>query len=573
MPKIEVNEGLFFSLLGKKLTASSLELALMTAQAELDEWDLESGLSPESRTIKIELNDTNRPDLWSTAGLARQLRLNAGATRPSYAFFSRSGEKRNATRKIVVEPSVATVRPYIAGFCVSGKPLADAMLKEMIQTQEKLAWNFGRRRRTISMGIYRSSHMSWPAIYRAVEPRSVRFIPLQETREMDLLQILSEHPKGREYASVLAGERLHPLLLDSKGGVLSYPPIINSADLGAVQVGDAELFIELTGTDFPSVTLAASIVACDFSDMGYEIEPVSVEYPYDTPFGRDLAFPWYFQRPIAIEAEKASRLLGRNLTVHDVATALERMGSSVEVHGQYVSAWPAEYRNDFLHQVDLVEDVMIGIGMESFFPERPHDFTIGRLSPIEVFSRQAKNLLAGIGYQEMIYNYLGNRKDYIDRMFIDEDKILRIANPMSENFEFLRNSPLPGLLGSESVSSKAAYPHRIFEIGKVAFRNELENYGVTTRQYLACISAHADANFNEIASQIATLLYYLGKDFEVAEMVEPVDPRFIPGRCARILYKGSHAGVYGEIHPRLIDAWGIFVPVAAAELDLDLLSE
>ncbi|HOV95092.1 MAG TPA: phenylalanine--tRNA ligase subunit beta, partial [Spirochaetales bacterium] len=73
MPKIEVNENLFFTLLGETCDAKRLERIFPTAKAELDEWDTSVG-SPETRTIKVELNDTNRPDLWSTAGLARQLR-------------------------------------------------------------------------------------------------------------------------------------------------------------------------------------------------------------------------------------------------------------------------------------------------------------------------------------------------------------------------------------------------------------------------------------------------------------------------------------------------------------------
>jgi phenylalanyl-tRNA synthetase beta chain len=172
----------------------------------------------------------------------------------------------------------------------------------------------------------------------------------------------------------------------------------------------------------------------------------------------------------------------------------------------------------------------------------------------------------------MIYNYLGSGKDYIERMGIDAAKVLRVANPMSENFEFLRNSPLPGLLGTEAISSKAAYPHRIFEIGKVAFGNPSENYGVSTRQYLGLISVHGEADFNEIASQVATLLFYLGRDFEVAEAKEgEEDPRFIAGRQARVLVKGVAVGVYGELHPRLLEAWGIGLPASAGEFDLDLL--
>lgn len=65
MPKIEVNEQLFFKLLEKKYNYDDLEKVLTYAKAELDEKPDTS--KPESeRVIKIELNDTNRPDLWST---------------------------------------------------------------------------------------------------------------------------------------------------------------------------------------------------------------------------------------------------------------------------------------------------------------------------------------------------------------------------------------------------------------------------------------------------------------------------------------------------------------------------
>ena len=67
MPKIDVNEQLFFNLLGKKYDYSpEFEHLLSSAKAELDE--APSAAAPQDeRIIKIELNDTNRPDLWSTA--------------------------------------------------------------------------------------------------------------------------------------------------------------------------------------------------------------------------------------------------------------------------------------------------------------------------------------------------------------------------------------------------------------------------------------------------------------------------------------------------------------------------
>ncbi|MDE6719334.1 MAG: phenylalanine--tRNA ligase subunit beta, partial [Treponemataceae bacterium] len=68
MPKIEVNEKLFFEAVGRRYDYAALEDVLPCAKAELDERPDET-LPENERTIKIELNDTNRPDLWSTNGV------------------------------------------------------------------------------------------------------------------------------------------------------------------------------------------------------------------------------------------------------------------------------------------------------------------------------------------------------------------------------------------------------------------------------------------------------------------------------------------------------------------------
>jgi len=565
MPKIDVNEKLFFDLLGHRYDAEAFEIVLQGAKAELDGWD-DTAPKSEDRTIRIELNDTNRPDLWSTAGIARQLRVRSGGDIPVYPFFSREGDARPASRRVIVDTSVLEVRPFMAAFVISGKKISDAMLRDAIQTQEKLCWNFGRKRASVSMGLYRTALIQWPVSYKAVPPESVKFVPLQMTETLTLEEILEKHPKGQEYGFINKGKKLHPLLTDSKGGVLSYPPIINSADIGAVQVGDTDLLVELTGTDLVSVTLSASIVACDFADAGYTIEPIAIDYPEPTPFGRTVVFPYYFQTPVSVDSGRVSKTLGRSFSPQTVSEALTRMGVRSEVHGQFVTAFPPEYRNDFLHPVDIIEDVMMGCGMETFQPERPKDFTIVRLTPVEELVRKAKALFVGMGYQEMVYNYLGSRKDYIERMNVPGDETLRIANPMTENFEYVRPSILPSLLGSESVSGKSVYPHKIFEAGKVAYKDEAANYGTVTRTHLGFLSAHSEVNFNEAASLVSAVLFYLNAEYSVEDCE---DPRFIPGRQARVLRDGVPVGIFGEVNPPVLENWGITVPCVAGEIDLE----
>lgn len=586
MPKIEVNENLFFNLLGKKYDFDTLEKKLTFAKAELDEKPDMS--QPENeRVIKIELNDTNRPDLWSTGGVTRQLRIHEGAKRSNYSSFlsKKDSVKDCADRVITVDPEMKNIRPYMVSFVISGKPIDDPMLKDIIQTQEKLCWNFGRKRRSISMGVYRMADIKWPCHYKAVDPDKTSFVPLQCEQPMTCRQILTEHPKGKDFGWIIKDLPKFPLLTDDTDEVLSMAPVINSATLGAVQVGDKDLMVELTGDNMENLMLSANIVACDFFDAGYEILPVKVVHPYETALGKEVVAPFYFQPSTKTTLAAINKKLGCDLTKDEVLDALARMDNDVsakdfdasEKTASYLKANkndvefvlnPPPYRNDFLHEVDIIEDVMIGVGLDNFKPVRPSDFTVGQLSDVTLFSRKAKEIMVGLGYQEMIFNYLGSRRDYIDRMCVSSENVIEISNPMSENYQFVRPSIIASLLRAESQAGQAVFPHKIFEIGKVAFLDSSENTGTKTIQSLGFMTACNNANFNSLASEVSTLLYLLDHKYDVKEVE---DPRFIPGRQAAIMLNGKQVGVFGEVHPQVLENWGIIVPCVAGEIDIEAL--
>jgi phenylalanyl-tRNA synthetase beta chain len=174
--------------------------------------------------------------------------------------------------------------------------------------------------------------------------------------------------------------------------------------------------------------------------------------------------------------------------------------------------------------------------------------------------------MVGLGFQEMIFNYLGSRRDFIDRMNLDDEGFIEISNPMTENYAVVRNSILPCLLASEAVSANAVYPHRIFETGKVARKEPEDNSGTKTTTNLGFLFADREAGFNDVNSHVSALFYYLSRDYSLRE---EEDPRFIEGRTGAIICSGEKVGVMGEIHPKVLDHWGIQMPCAAAEVDLE----
>jgi phenylalanyl-tRNA synthetase beta chain len=563
MPKIEVDAAAFSYYFGKTLDKPELEKLFPCAKAELDGIDHEDGI------LKVELNDTNRPDLWSTAGLARQLKIYAGGDIPSYPFFS-SQDRTEGTgdRVVTVDPALEHIRPYITAFAVTGKPLDEPGLKDLIQTQEKLCWNYGQKRKSIAMGVYRSDLIKYPVRYVAADPDTTKFIPLGYARELTLRQICREHPKGQDFGHIVEDFPAYPYITDVNGEVLSFPPVINSARIGAVELGDENLFIELTGLDIHTLTLAASIVACDLADGGYTILPVRIEYPFDTPFGRECVTPHFFQETVEVGTDLVNRLLGKKYTPEEAVETLLKMGVHASVRADAVQVTPPAYRNDFLHPVDVVEDIMIGTGMDNFEPVMPEEFTVGRYTPETKIGREVKDIMTGLGFQEMIYNYLGSGQDFFEKMNISEEGTVRIANPMTENYEYVRSSILPNLLASESVSSNAVYPHYIFEVGKVAVTDNEANYGSVTKNYLGFLSADKNADFNLVNSHVSALFFYLSGEYSLAEYH---DQRLIPGRGAAVLVNGRKAGFFGEIHPSVLENWGIQMPVTVCEIEVDLL--
>lgn len=563
MPKIEVNQKHLeqfagFSFKGKV----DMEDWLMNAKGEVDDV-LEGG------ALKLEFNDTNRPDLWSTAGAGRFLRVYSGKAIPGYPFFSsKSKTQDSGNRTVTVDGAIQPTRPYIAAFAVTGKKVDEETLKDLIQTQEKLCWNYGRKRKSIAMGIYRSGLIQYPVQYKAADPDATKFQPLGLDQTLSLREILKAHPKGVEFGPIVAQDAKFPFLTDSRGEVLSFPPVINSAKVGAVEAGDSELFIEMTGTDLPSLTLTASIVACDLADAGFTILPVKVVYPFDTPYGREITFPFYYQEPVSVDIPTVIKMLGEEMTSDEIVASLRKMGVPARFETGRIHITVPEYRNDFLHTMDIVEDIMIGRGLKTFEPVFPQDSTVGRLTAEELYGRTVRDLMIGQGFQEMIYNYLGSAKDYIEKMGIDAKALIQISNPMSENYEFVRNSIAPALLESEAVSGHAPYPHHIFEVGKVAFVDPADVTGSSTRNYLGFLSADREENFNLVNARIGALMYYLNKTYTIKEST---DPRFIPGRAADLWVKDAKVGTFGEVHPQVLTNWSITMPCTLAELDLDLL--
>lgn len=537
------------NMIGKEeVNLENLEDYLDAVKSELKEYDSETD------ELKLENNDTNRPDLWSLEGTARQIKACMFDEHTDYDFFDKTPKTENV---IKVDPNLKGIRPYIAGFSVSGTKVTDELLKQLIQAQEKLCDNFGRKRELIAIGIYDFNKVKLPVHYVASE-KTKSFMPLGFEEEMTLSEILEKHPKGIQYGNIVAKFDKFPLLTDDSGEVMSFPPVINSNNLGKVKVGDENLFVEVTGTEKESVMLVANIMAVNIADHGGIIEPFTIEYESEK-----FVSPSKFEDSTEVTLDFTKKLTGLDVTIDELENSLRKFGHVVKrIDENTLSCTPPSYRRDILHMSDLVEDYCICYGYNNFVPKMLDSFTVGSESDISKLEKLMRELLIGMNFQEVMTYILTSKENQTVKMR-DESGIAEIANPMTETYGVVRKSIIPILLEIESKNPRAEYPHRIFEIGEVASADEKTSY--ETKHKLSVLVAHSNANFSEISSILQALMYYLGREYKL----EPIEhPSYIVGRTGAIIYKGENIGVIGEIHPEVLENWSIGMPCCGFELDI-----
>jgi phenylalanyl-tRNA synthetase beta chain len=124
MPTISIDRKDFQALLGplshdSHLTNPQIESWLQLVKGELKDHDQDTG------ELRIELQDSNRPDLWSCEGIARQIRTKLGGALPGYPCFR---TRSQSTRRLTVSPDLRMVRPYVAACAAVGYEVTAAGL-------------------------------------------------------------------------------------------------------------------------------------------------------------------------------------------------------------------------------------------------------------------------------------------------------------------------------------------------------------------------------------------------------------------------------------------------------------
>jgi len=549
MPVITVDYWDLCRLVGEEIPEDKLADLLARIKVSLE--------GEEDGELELEIT-ADRLDLVAVEGLARALRglLGREVGLSNFEVFDSGWE-------VKVDPSVKAVRPYFVGALIEGLELDETALVAIMRAQEKFHQTLGRDRRKMSMGLHNADVLEPPITYAAEPSDSVRFVPLGETEEMTAAEMLRRTEKGREYAHLVGDGSVVPVLRDSKGDVLSVPPILNG-ELTRVASSTRNIFLDVTGPDVKAITQALVLMATALAERGGRIGTVVISYP-DGP----IVTPDLSVSEMTVELDYINSMMGLNLSAQDVVDLLEKARLGAEAEGNVIKVRIPAYRSDFLHPVDVVEEIAQSLGYDYLTPELPmHVTTFGKRHPVEKASALVRSLMIGLGYQEVLNYIMTSREVLFRRVNRPESPVVEVANPVTASYTVLRDSLLPGLIAFLSRNIGAPLPQKIFEVGDVVIPDETAETGARDERRLAAAVADSEVGFEDIQADLYALLRNLNVSFEL----RPAEhPSLLRGRTAEILVDGMSAGVVGEVHPEVLELNKIKTPVAVFELSLERL--
>ena len=494
----------------------------------------------------------NRPDLLSVEGLARAYRgffdLETGRT---------EYQVEEGDIQVEVDESVEEVRPVIGGAVVRGLELNEKFINGLIQLQEKMHETMGRRRDKLAIGLHDLSTVEPPFKYKAVNPGKVKFTPLEKEREMQLGEILEEHEKGKKYSWILEEEQKYPIIEDSEGSVLSFPPIINN-QLTEVDSGTEDIFIDVTGKDRATVLKALNILTTALAERSGNIESVEVD-------GEEL--PRLEPREVKLDPDYLRDVSGLDLSELEIIERLKMMKYGASA-GEKIRVEVPCYRTDVMHEYDLIEDVIIAHRYTNIKPELPEVDQIGEQEELEELAQTVRNVMTEAGVMEAHTYVHSNREDLGEKME-KEDDYVKVNNPLSKEYSALRNSMIPPLLETLKLNKHRKYPQKFFEAADIV-EPDNSDVGASNRKMLGFVQIGDDTDFTDARKTVQVLERDLGVKLEVKREEKSF---YKAPRSGKIIIEGEEAGNIGEFLETVQRNWELEKTVVGFELDLEKLNK
>jgi len=295
---------------------------------------------------------------------------------------------------------------------------------------------------------------------------------------------------------------------------------------------------------------------------------------------------------ISIRLDRINKLLGLRMERKAVEDCLKRLGIAFKPAGKGRAAkgkgsdghtWtvtPPSYRVDLLKEIDIIEDVARIYGYENIPNTLPNaGLSAAKIAGTGLLREKMRNILTNNSFLEVL-NYSFISPSTFEITVSDINQGLRLLNPLTEEQSIMRQSLIPGLLGTLQYNLHHNNRNiKIFEIGRIFTPDDKK---IEEKELIAGLmsglrydeawnTSREAVDFFDIKGALEQLLSGLGID-RCAFIPKSDIPFLHPGKACVVEKGGSRIGIAGELHPDIVQRLDMKQTASVFELDMDSIA-
>jgi phenylalanyl-tRNA synthetase beta chain len=281
-------------------------------------------------------------------------------------------------------------------------------------------------------------------------------------------------------------------------------------------------------------------------------------------------------RSYPLDTKRVISLVGMEIPREEQVRILTALGFSATGTGDVLEVWVPSWRRDVQGEADLVEEVARMASLTKLEPKPMRRPKPGVPAPVltqgQLRERAARRTLAALGYNECVtYSFIDEASA---KLFGGGEDATRLENPISSEMSHMRPALLPGLLQAAARNqARGMMDLALFEVGH-AFHG-----GEPTEQHLQAVGvlighsgprdphgARRPVDVFDVKADAEAVLSAMGAPAK-SQILRGAREWWHPGRHGMIcLGPKKVLGIFGELHPRVLDAMEVKGPAMAFTL-------
>ena len=273
---------------------------------------------------------------------------------------------------------------------------------------------------------------------------------------------------------------------------------------------------------------------------------------------------------LPLEVERINNFLGVNIPAEEMKNILTALDFTI--NGETITV--PSFRADVRCMNDVAEEIARIYGYNNIPSTQIHaDTTQGGRTPKQAFEVAVETALVGMGLDQIqTFSFISPK--YYDKINLPANSALRssivISNPLGEDTSVMRTTALPSML--EVITRNSNFSNEnvmLFENATVYIPTEEGK--LPNENKVVTLGMYGKVDFYLLKGICNNIIDLAGIN-GVKYVAVNDNPSYHPGRCADIYTAdGVKLGTLGQVHPSVMNNYGLSVAVYAAELDFDAI--